>query len=294
MPVTAAERAPRIPGSAGRLLPGRCVVVTVGQVRLECRQHQTRDRHAIAARVLLGALPKREILVPDIHGDLLTHPQISTPVQACTDLCIPGWGAGCGAPARWTGPPAGAAPGGWAAASRPSPSSPHERELYRDQWVDLRAADVELPDGRHLDHRFLRVPPGAGAVVLNDRDQALLIWRHRFITGAWNYEIPMGGVETGEQPIEAAAREVEEETGWRPGPLRHLLYDEPMNGLLNACNHIFLAEEAEYLGAPSEAFESDRIAWVPLIKIPELVAGRQIIHGSTIAALLLAAHERGI
>jgi len=169
-----------------------------------------------------------------------------------------------------------------------------ERELYRDQWVDLRAADVELPDGRHLDHRFLRVQPGAGAVVLNDQGEALLLWRHRFITDAWNYEIPMGGVEAQEQPIEAAAREVEEETGWRPGPLRHLLYDEPMNGLLNARSHIFLAEAADYVGAPSEAFESDRVVWVPLAKVVDLISGRQIIHGTTVAALLLAARERGI
>lgn len=30
-----------------------------------------------------------------------------------------------------------------------------ERELYRDQWVHLTSADVELPDGRHLDHRMM-------------------------------------------------------------------------------------------------------------------------------------------
>jgi hypothetical protein len=47
----------------------------------------------------------------------------------------------------------------------------------------------------------------------------------------------MGGIESHEDPATAVAHEVEE-TGWRPGPLRMLMYDEPMNGPLNTCHHI--------------------------------------------------------
>jgi len=45
----------------------------------------------------------------------------------------------------------------------------------------------------------------------------LLLWRHRFITVTWGWEIPVGRAEPGGSPAQAAAREVEEETGWRPG-----------------------------------------------------------------------------
>ncbi|MFD0470349.1 NUDIX domain-containing protein [Nonomuraea thailandensis] len=93
-----------------------------------------------------------------------------------------------------------------------------EKSVYLDQWLDVRVADVELPDGRHLDHRLVRTAPGAGAVVTDDKDRVLLIWRHRFITDSWAWEIPLGQVDEGEMPMAAAAREVEEETGWRPGP----------------------------------------------------------------------------
>lgn len=162
-----------------------------------------------------------------------------------------------------------------------------ERKLYYDQWLDIRSADVELPDGRHLDHRYIRTAVGAGAVVLNEAGEALLLWRHRFITDRWNYEIPMGGLRDGEDPLMAAAREVEEETGWRPGPMTTLLYDEPMNGLLATSNHIYLARDAERIGEPNEEFESQHVEWIPLSKVHDLISDQQIVGGTTIAALLM-------
>ena len=97
-----------------------------------------------------------------------------------------------------------------------------EKPLYEDEWLDIRLADVELPDGRHLEHRLIRTPPGAGCVVVKDR-RVLLLWRHRFITDTWGWEIPVGKIDPGEDPVRAAARETEEETGWRPGSLTSLL-----------------------------------------------------------------------
>src|SRR5436190_4785537 len=161
-----------------------------------------------------------------------------------------------------------------------------EQPLYADQWLDIRLADIELPDGRHLDHRVIRTIPGAGAAVVNDQHEVLLVWRHRFITDAWAYEIPMGGIDDGEDPAMAAAREVEEETGWRPGPLRPLLYVEPSNGLIDARHHIFTANTATYIGPPTEAIEADLATWIPLAKVRDMVAAGQIVGGTTIAALL--------
>jgi 8-oxo-dGTP pyrophosphatase MutT (NUDIX family) len=92
-----------------------------------------------------------------------------------------------------------------------------ERPLYVDDWLDVRVADVELPDGQHLEHRLVRTRPGAGVVVVNRDQHVLLLWRHRFITGTWGLEIPMGRIEEGESPVDAAAREFEEETGGAQG-----------------------------------------------------------------------------
>jgi 8-oxo-dGTP pyrophosphatase MutT (NUDIX family) len=166
-----------------------------------------------------------------------------------------------------------------------------ERTLYCDQWVNLLTADVELPDGRHLDHRLIRTGPGAGAAVVQD-GQVLLIWRHMFITDTWGWEIPLGGFAS-ESPAEAAAREVEEETGWRPGPLRPLIYTQASPGLMTSEHHVFRADSATYIGPPVDGFESDRVEWVPLTQIRQLIDKRDIVTGTTLVALLyLLADER--
>jgi 8-oxo-dGTP pyrophosphatase MutT (NUDIX family) len=161
-----------------------------------------------------------------------------------------------------------------------------ETELYRDEWLDLRLADVEIPDGRHLAHRLIRIQPGAGAVVIDDHRRVLLIWRHRFITDAWGWEIPIGGIHPGEDPAAAAAREVEEETGWRPGPLRTLVCTHPTPGISDSQHTIFRADGATQIGPPVEPWESERIEWVPLDEIRELIDKRDIASGTTLVALL--------
>ncbi|WP_342775091.1 NUDIX domain-containing protein [Nonomuraea diastatica] len=111
---------------------------------------------------------------------------------------------------------------------------------------------MELPDGRHLGHRLVRTAPGARVVVTDGHDRVLLIWRHRFITDTWGWEIPLGRIDEGEMPIAAAAREVEEETGWRPGPLRPLLSVQPLNGLSDSLHHVYRAESATRVGPPAD------------------------------------------
>ncbi|WP_313047547.1 NUDIX domain-containing protein [Nonomuraea jabiensis] len=49
------------------------------------------------------------------------------------------------------------------------------------------------------------------------------MWRHRFVFDRWGWELPGGLVEAGEDPMVTAAREVEEETGYRPKNVERLV-----------------------------------------------------------------------
>jgi ADP-ribose diphosphatase len=166
-----------------------------------------------------------------------------------------------------------------------------EKPLYEDAWLDIRLADVELPDGRHLQHRLIRTPPGAGCVTIREGG-VLLLWRHRFITGTWGWEIPIGKIDPGEDPAHAASRETEEETGWRPDGLTPLLRVEPSPGISDSVHHVYLARSAERIGPPDDDFESSKIAWVPLDSVSGLISRGEISSGTTLAALLYALTQR--
>lgn len=167
-----------------------------------------------------------------------------------------------------------------------------ERTEYENRWVSVNMADVELPDGRHLNHTVIRVRPVAVGTVVNDADEVLLLWRHRFITGHWGWELPSGGVGPGEEPAAAAAREFEEETGWRPGPMQPLLTVDPMPGISTSHHQVFWSDHAERVGEPRDGFESARREWVALKAVPDLIARGQIRNANAVAALLMLHHLR--
>lgn len=162
-----------------------------------------------------------------------------------------------------------------------------ERPLYQDDWLDIRLADVEVPGGRHLEHRVIRTPPGAGIVAIQD-DRVLLIWRHRFITGTWGWEIPVGRIEDGETPAQAAAREFEEETGWRAGSLEHLVTMRPTPGISDSEHHIYLTTAATYIGAPEDGIEAEKVVWMPSAGLTAVIGQGEISTATTMAALLYA------
>lgn len=164
-----------------------------------------------------------------------------------------------------------------------------ERTLYDSDWVRLALVDIEIPDGPRFEHHVVRVPRPAAGVVVHDADRGLLLlWRHRFITDSWGWEIPAGGLDPGETPEQGAVREVLEETGWRPGPLRPLAVYHPSNGLVDQTFHLFVADGASYVGEPSDATESERIEWLAVDDVRAAVRAGKVRDGLSLTALSMA------
>ncbi|MFS0701219.1 NUDIX hydrolase [Cellulomonas sp. 179-A 4D5 NHS] len=162
-----------------------------------------------------------------------------------------------------------------------------ERTVYDSPWVRVALVDVEVPGVGRLDHHVVRMPAHAAGTVVHDTERGvLMLWRHRFITDSWGWEIPAGRLEDGEEPADAAARETLEETGWRPGPLRPLVSYHPTNGSSDQTFHVFVADGATHVGEPADAFESERVAWVPLDEVRALVRDGGIGDGLSLTGLL--------
>lgn len=172
-----------------------------------------------------------------------------------------------------------------------------ERSVYDSEWMRLRLADVELPDGHRFEHHVVRFPQSAAGTVVRDPERGiLLMWRHRFITDTWGWEIPAGRIELDETPEQAAAREALEETGWQPGPLTRLGTYAPSNGSSDQLFHLFRADGATYIGDPVDAYESERVAWLSVGEVRRLIAEGQVHDGLSLTGLLwvLALVECGV
>lgn len=136
---------------------------------------------------------------------------------------------------------------------------------------------------------WFRMPRHSVTVaVIDQAARALMLWRHRFITDAWGWELPAGWIDPEENPASAARREVEEETGWRPGPLSEMTSYHPLSGISDLRMTMFRAEGATYQGRPSDTSEASKVEWVPLADVRKLVDDRLIVDGPSLTALSFA------
>lgn len=164
-----------------------------------------------------------------------------------------------------------------------------ERAVYESEWVRLCLADVEVPGHGRFEHHVVRVPrPAAGTILRDPERGVLLLFRHRFITDTWGWEIPAGGVEADETPEEAAQREAVEETGWRPVGLHPLFSYQPTNGLSDQKFYLFLSEGAEYVGEPTDTAEAERLEWVSVQRLAEIARSGEMLDGLSLTTVLYA------
>ncbi|MDV6012114.1 NUDIX hydrolase [Haloechinothrix sp. LS1_15] len=167
-----------------------------------------------------------------------------------------------------------------------------ERVVDDSRKMVVSIASVELPDGVQFEQYVFRSPPVAMVVAINERDEVLMIWRHRFIMDRWTWELPGGYIDPAEDSEQAAARELEEEAGWRAGSLRLLARFQPLAGSIDMENHVYLAEDLEAAGNGPDINETAKVEWVPLSSVPDRIAKGEVIGAGAQLGLLHAARLR--
>ncbi|WP_062430394.1 NUDIX hydrolase [Herbidospora daliensis] len=163
-----------------------------------------------------------------------------------------------------------------------------ERLIYDNEWIRLGLVDVEIPDGERFEHHAVHLGRAAMTVVVDDEQRVLMMWRHRFLFDRWGWELPGGLVEVGEDPQATAAREVEEETGYRLREIEHLITFQPMVGMVDSEHLVFLGRGAELAGEPVGEVEADRLEWIPMKEIPGMIARGDVWNSGVLVGLLYA------
>ena len=157
-------------------------------------------------------------------------------------------------------------------------TDPYKWVIHGERLVDdtphirVSLADVELPNHVRFTQYVFRMHRCAMTVVLDDAgERVLLMRRHRFIVDRWVWELPGGYVDDGEESVTAAAREVEEETGWRPRKTEFIMSCQPLIGNADYPQDLYLASGAERVGEP-EVDETAEVRWVSVDETPAMIA----------------------
>jgi 8-oxo-dGTP pyrophosphatase MutT (NUDIX family) len=160
------------------------------------------------------------------------------------------------------------------------------RRVYDSPYVEVWLDDVDIPGVGRIDHHVITMPRASTtSVVTDEQDRFLLLYRHRFITGRWGWEVPAGWAEPGEDPAAAIAREVEEETGWRPGRVVPLVEYDALAGISTMHFRCFHVTGCEYVGEPTDRSEASRVEWLTQAEVVELLAAGEVPDGPSLAAL---------
>ncbi len=162
------------------------------------------------------------------------------------------------------------------------------RQVFSGRVVKLSVERVLLPNGSTSDVEIVRHSGAVAVVAVDDRDQLILVRQYRHATGEWLLEIPAGRLEPGEDPLDCVARELEEETGYRPGKVEPLGWIWPTPGFSDEKIWLYLASGLE---AGRQQLEEDEI--LSVVRMPwaeALVAARdgRISDGKSVCALLRA------
>ena len=88
-----------------------------------------------------------------------------------------------------------------------------EDERFHNGRMQAVTVVYQSEDGEKLNHTIIRSNPSIATIVINERGEIALIRQFRTTTGKWYWEIPAGCARDGEDILDTARREVEEETG---------------------------------------------------------------------------------
>lgn len=160
------------------------------------------------------------------------------------------------------------------------------QRVYRGRGVGLRVDTVQKPNGRKTTREVVEHSDCVVAVVLDDNRSIVLVRQFRYAVGRPLLEVPAGGIEPGEEPIDAMRRELQEEIGYLPQTINRLGGFYSIPGYGTEYLHGYLATDLVPSRLIAEDTESIEVVRVPQKQIRHLIASGEICDAKSIAMLL--------
>ena len=159
--------------------------------------------------------------------------------------------------------------------------------LVKRPWLTARRDIAELPDGRvNNEYYVLEYPDWVNIIAITKDGQMVLERQYRHALGKTCYELPCGVIEKGETPLEAAKRELLEETGFAGGEWQEWMTLSPNPATSTNLAHSFLAVGVEKVsGQHLDSTEDIDVYILEQDYVRELLQNNQILQALMAAPL---------
>jgi ADP-ribose pyrophosphatase len=166
-------------------------------------------------------------------------------------------------------------------------------QIYSGRAVKLRVDTIEKPNGKKTIREIVEHADCVAVVALDERNNVVMVRQLREAVGKTLLEIPAGGMDPGEEPVDSVRRELQEEIGLLPHKIEKIggFYSTP--GYCTEYLYLYLATELKPSRLEAEDTESIEVVRVSLAQIPALIASGEICDAKSIAGLLKFIHLKG-
>lgn len=157
------------------------------------------------------------------------------------------------------------------------------KQIYKNPWIEVQEDKVVGLDGK--EGLFATVDNGAGVsvVALDEKQNIYLIKEYYYVLDEYGIQTPSGGINKGENPIEAAKKELLEETGLTAKQWTELGLVNPLTMIIRSPAYLFLAQDLAKEQKPELGME---VIKIPLQKAVAMVLNSQITHAPSCIAIL--------
>lgn len=164
---------------------------------------------------------------------------------------------------------------------------------YENDWMRVLEDRVINPRGGRNDYGHVRFKNRAVAILpLDEHGNTWLVGQERYTLDAWSWELPMGGAPGSEALIDAAKRELREETGLTATRWTELMRLHLSNSITDEVGIVFVAEELEAGETEFDETEKLEVRKLPFADALAMVMSGEITDALSVAALLKAARLR--